>query len=214
MSTTQVSLKIINEYITNGFIVLFKNHKSLYKSYLECCYNNSNLDKRMWLRWFITSVTKHFDKHIIYERFYGKFHKKYPNYAIDDTQYNDICYFIADCIDNDDEHEYHEWFDDEEHEDVEDDQIIYEYIDDYILEHDFNNEYNTQYILFTYFNHYLTYKLDCIIFHIDDMISKNIIKKKQICEAKVATIVLNKIPNLNHDVISHISKYICGNIKI
>jgi hypothetical protein len=212
MSTTQVSLKVINEYIINGFIVLFKNHKSLYKLYLESCYKKCNNDKLMWLRGFITTVTKHFDKHILYERFYGKFHKKYPNYAIDGTQYNDISYFIADCIENDDDHEYYELFDDEEHE--EDDQLLYEYIDDSILQHYDNHEYDTQYILFTYFNHYLTYKLDCIIFRIDDMISKNIIKKTQIRDAKLAIIVLNKIPNLNYDVISHIAKYICRDIKI
>ncbi len=212
MSTTQISLEIINEFIINGFLVLFKKHKNLYKLYLESCYKKCNHDKLMWLRGFITIVTKHFDKHILYERFYGNFHKKYPNYAIDETQYNDICYFIADCIENDDEHEYYEYNTHEEHE--EDDQLIYEYIDDSILQHYDNHEYDTQYILFTYFNHYLTYKLDCIIFRIDDMISKNIIKKTQIRDAKLAIIVLNKIPNLNHDVISHISKYICRDIKI
>lgn len=211
MSTTQISLKIINAFIRNEFLILFKNHKNLYKLYLESCYKKCNHDKQMWLRGFITTVTKQFNKHILYERFYGNFHKKYPNYAIDETHYNDISYFIADCINNDDDHEYHDFdFDDDD-----DDQLIYEYIDDYILEHyNVNDEYDTQYILFTYFNHYLTYKLDCIIFRIDDMITKNIIKKTQIRDAKLATIVLNKIPNLNYDVISHIAKYICRDIKI
>jgi hypothetical protein len=152
------------------------------------------------------NITKQFSGHILYERFYGKFHKKYPNYAIDETHYNDICYFIADCINNDDDHEYHD-------NDFDDDaQIIYDYIDDYILQHRVSHEYDTQFILCVYFNHYLTYSTDCIIFCIDDMIAKNI-KKKQIRDAKLATIVLNKIQKLNYDVISYISKYICGDIK-
>jgi len=223
MSTTQVSLKIINEFIINEFLHLFKKDKELYKLYLESCYKKSNRAKEMWFRELTFIVTKKVGRHILYERFYNNFYEKYPNYAIDETQYNDICYFISDCINNDDDHEYHEWIrdleyqewlDGEEHEEDDNDHLMYQYIDDYILEHVDNREYNTQFILLAYFNHYLPYKMNCIVFRVDNMIAKNIIKKKQIRDAKVATIVLNKIPNLNHDVISHISKYICRDIKI
>jgi hypothetical protein len=68
MSTTQVSLKIINEFIINEFLHLFKKDKELYKLYLESCYKKSNRAKEMWFRELTFIVTKKVGRHILYER--------------------------------------------------------------------------------------------------------------------------------------------------
>jgi len=187
------TMQRINEYIGYSTNHYFLRHSNL-KSYLECYNKRCILDKRMW---YIKNIITLFrDK--IYHRFIGEFYEKYPNFIIDEWNYEYISKYVLDV-------HYDDFVFDNNGEDP-DMIIVNEFIDELI------NLPDDKDILRVYCSYYLDCSMNSAIFRMDAYVKIIKTKEKQIRDAKRSIIILNKIPKLNYDVILYISKYIwCKN---
>jgi hypothetical protein len=192
------TIQIINDYIGDSVNYFLKYNGT---QYLES-YNKKRLYHKR--EWFNNNVIMSCDK--FYDRFIVLFYKRYPNYIITPRHIKLITDFIVNCIEHDDSHEFNNF----EYDDDPDDISEYIYYDLY------RSSYDTKSVLRVYYDYYLTYSMNRIILdRMDVFMEGEITAQKRFRDAKRAIIVLNKIPTLNYDVISYISKYICGDrIKI
>jgi len=203
-----ITINQINTYIRNTIIDLFQKNTNLVDSYLECynnisCHQNTTLcdewcDKR---EWFIKNINWLLHEEI-FSCVINSIWLKCPNFVIDDTHYNCIFEYIIDCA-------YYDMTNSDPDENpVESD--IEQQVDNLM------SGRTDKELLRLYYNYYVNYSMHRFTIRMDAVIESIKTKEKGIRDAKRATIVLNKIPKLNYDVISYISKYICGhnNIKI
>jgi hypothetical protein len=216
-----ITMENINIEIRNAVMRIFQTNQIMLESYLEC-YNNMKChqgiplcdeccDKRQW---FIKNIVLNnvildgkipsdpmVNSNKIFNIVFNNIKLKCPNFVLDNTHSNFIYDYLVDCLYT----ESQRFYPDVNEPDIND---IGAEVEDLM---DMRSDKS---LLFLYYNYYLDFSMHRFIMRMDEIIKIIKTKEKEICDAKRASIVLNKIPNLNYDVISHIAKYICDQMNI
>jgi len=216
-----ITMENINIEIRNAVMRIFQTNQQMIESYLEC-YNNMKCHQGTPLRdeccdkrqWFIKNIVLNnglldgkipsdpmVNSNKIFNIVFNNIMLKCPNFVLDNTHSNFIYDYLVDCLYN----EFTRFYPDLDEPDINDIESEVESL---------MNMRSDKSLLLLYYNYYLDFSMHRFIMRMDSVIE--IIKKKEteLRDAKRASIVLNKIPNFNYDVISHIAKYICDQMNI